>query len=275
MASLEGTNPVAHRPLTRTVTDAVSMLNVIGRYDYRDPYATRGQPDDWGEEIGRGLQGLRIAYSPDLGYARVDRDVAERVRAAAHKLEALGAIVEEVDPGFESPIDIFNKLWFTASLAVYDEMGERNRQLLDPGMVADARRAEQWSALELFRALRGRALLTQQLEYFNQQYHLVMTPTVAISPFELLHNVPPGRDMRDWEEWAPFSYPFNLSQQPAASVPVASPTLACPSVSSWRGGSTTTLACCVSPMPSWRPTRLAIPPCLIRIRVARPGVCRI
>lgn len=206
-------------PLTRKATDAVSMLNVIGRYDYRDPYATRGQPDDWGEEVGQGLQGLRIAYSPDLGYARMDSQVAERVRAAAHKLETLGAVVVEVDPGFESPLDIFNTLWFTASLAVYTEMDERNRELLDPGMVADAKRAEHWSALDMFRALRGRAHLTQQLEYFNQQYHLVMTPSVAIPPFELLHNVPPDSDMRDWEEWAPFSYPFNLSQQPAASVP--------------------------------------------------------
>jgi aspartyl-tRNA(Asn)/glutamyl-tRNA(Gln) amidotransferase subunit A len=206
-------------PLTRTVSDAALMLNVIGRYDYRDPYALRGQPESWGEELGSGVQGMRIAFSPTLGYARVDPAVAECVREAAKRLESLGAEVEEVDPGFESPIRIFNTLWFTASLAVYREHSERQRRLLDSGLVADAKRAEQLTALDMFYALRDRARLTESLEHFNQRYHLVMTPSVAVRPFALNHDVPPGSGMRDWEEWAPFSYPFNLSQQPASSVP--------------------------------------------------------
>ena len=206
-------------PLTRSVRDAVRMLNVIGRYDYRDPYATRGQPDDWGMDLGKDLRGLRIAYSPDLGYADVDRQIAERVREAAHKLEALGAEIVEVHPGFASPIDIFRRLWFTASLELWSQYDEEQRKLLDPGLVANAHCAEEWSAVDLFRAQADRARLTMQLEHFNQDYHLLMTPTVPIEPFEANHEVPPGSGMQDWEEWAPFSYPFNLSQQPAASVP--------------------------------------------------------
>ncbi|MFW3614451.1 amidase [Billgrantia antri] len=206
-------------PLTRTVPDAARMLNVMGRYDYRDPYALRGQPQDWGEELGEGVEGMRIAFSPTLGYARVEPEVIECVRRAARRLEELGAEVEEVDPGFESPIRIFNTLWFTASLAVYREHGERQRRLLDPGLVADAKRSERLSALDMFYALKERARLTERLEHFNQRYHLVMTPSVAVRPFPLNRDVPPDAGMRDWEEWAPFSYPFNLSQQPAASVP--------------------------------------------------------
>jgi aspartyl-tRNA(Asn)/glutamyl-tRNA(Gln) amidotransferase subunit A len=206
-------------PLTRSVEDAVRMLNVIGRYDYRDPYATRGQPADWGADLDQDLRGLRIAYSPTLGYAEVDEQVAARVREAARNLEQLGAEVEEVHPGFESPIDIFQKLWFTASLDFWSKCSEKQRQQLDPGLVANARTAEQWSALDLFQTLGRRANFTECLERFNQKYHLLMTPTVPIEPFEAGHEVPPGRGMRDWEEWAPFSYPFNLSQQPAASVP--------------------------------------------------------
>ena len=64
-----------------------------------------------------------------------------------------------------------------------------------------------------------RADLTAKLEHFNQNYHLLMTPSLPVQPFEINQEVPPGSNMRDWEEWAPFSYPFNLSQQPAASVP--------------------------------------------------------
>ncbi|SHE42157.1 aspartyl-tRNA(Asn)/glutamyl-tRNA(Gln) amidotransferase subunit A [Modicisalibacter ilicicola DSM 19980] len=206
-------------PLTRSVRDAARMLNVIGRYDYRDPYATRGQPEDWGVDLDNDLRGLRIAYSPDLGYAKVDSQIAERVREAARKLEALGAEIVEIDPGFESPIKTFQTLWFTASLELWSQCSEEQRQRLDPGLVANARHAENWLAVDLFRALADRARLTQQLEHFNQEYHLLMTPSVPLEPFEVNHEVPPGSDMRDWEEWAPFSYPFNLSQQPAASVP--------------------------------------------------------
>ncbi|SFU40713.1 amidase [Halomonas korlensis] len=206
-------------PLTRNVRDAAHMLNVIGRYDFRDPYAIRGQPDDWGSNLANRLDGLRIAYSPDLGYARVDEQVTRRVRQAAETLQSLGAVVEEVNPGFASPVETFKTMWFTASLELWLQCSERERELLDPGLVANAKRAEALSAVDYFRALADRARLTERLEHFNQDYHLLMTPTVPIEPFAAHHEVPPESDMQDWEEWAPFSYPFNLSQQPAASVP--------------------------------------------------------
>src|SRR5699024_379716 len=206
-------------PITRNVRDAVRMLNVIGRYDYRDAYAVRGQPDDWGADLDQDLHGLRIAYSPTLGYADVQPQVAERVADAARGLEALGAEIVEIHPGFESPLDIFRKTWFTASLDVWEQCDEKGRQMLDAGLVDNAMTARNWSALDMFRALANGARLTERLEHFNQDYHLLMTPTVSIEPFAINHEVPPGSGMTDWEEWAQFSYPFNISQQPAASVP--------------------------------------------------------
>ncbi|RJS93271.1 amidase [Salinisphaera sp. Q1T1-3] len=206
-------------PIVRHPRDAARMLNVIGRYDYRDPYAVHGQPDDWGVDLDCDLRGLRIAYSADLGYASVNDEIATRVREAATNLEKLGAEVIEVHPGFESPIDIFRRLWFTASLEVYSQCDERGKALLDPGLVDDARKAEHWQAIDLFRAYADRADLTAKLEHFNQEYHLLMTPSVPIEPFEINHEVPPGVGMHDWEEWAQFSYPLNLANQPAASIP--------------------------------------------------------
>lgn len=206
-------------PITRTVEDAVLMLNVIGRYDQVDPYAQRGQPTDWGEELGRGLHGLRIAWSPDLGCASVDADVAARVRQAAERMAALGADVVEIHPGFDSPIKIFQTIWFTASLDLYRRCDADQRECLDPGLVDNALRAEAWDAVDYFRAQTKGAEFTRYLERFNQDYHLLMTPTVTIPPFEAGQEVPPGSGMTDWTEWSPFTYPFNLSQQPAASVP--------------------------------------------------------
>ncbi|GGB22326.1 amidase [Allosediminivita pacifica] len=206
-------------PLTRTVEDAVMMLNVIGRYDHVDPYATRGTPEDWGVDLGKGLDGLRIAFAPGLGGAEADPEVLVLVERAADRLRALGAEVVETSPEIESPIDIFQKIWFTASLDFYDGCTNDECEKLDPGLVDNAMRARECSALDLYRALARRAELTQTLEAFNQNYHLLMTPSVAVPPFAANRNVPEGSGMTDWTEWSPFSYPFNLSQQPAASVP--------------------------------------------------------
>lgn len=206
-------------PITRTVDDSVRMLNIIGRYDFNDPYAVHGQPDDWGWEIGDDLSDLRIAYSPTLGYADVNPEIAERVREAAANLEALGAEIVEVDPGFESPLWIFERIWFTASQALCNALPADKYALLDPGLRENARNAEELTALDLFQATAAQSRLIRSLEQFNRDYHLIMTPSVAIEPFDPSDQVPQGRDMRDWEEWTPFSYPFNLTEQPAASIP--------------------------------------------------------
>ncbi len=206
-------------PITRTVEDAARMLDVIGRYDHRDPYATRGQPEDWLAGLGGGVSDLRIAFAPTLFGAEVDPDVAARVAGAARAFEALGAEVVEIAPDIASPLEAYQRIWFTASCDLCESLSEEDRRKLDPGLVANARRAEDWRAVDFFRALTARAELTQALEEFNQEYHLLLTPTVPIQPFEANHDVPPGSGLTDWTEWSPFTYPFNLSQQPAASIP--------------------------------------------------------
>ena len=93
---------VAHvGPMTRSVADAALMLNVLAQPDARDWHALPYDPRDWRMGLEDGVQDLRIAYSPDLGYARVDPEVAAIVRKAVAVFEELGARVEEKNPGFE------------------------------------------------------------------------------------------------------------------------------------------------------------------------------
>jgi aspartyl-tRNA(Asn)/glutamyl-tRNA(Gln) amidotransferase subunit A len=206
-------------PITRTVEDAARMLNHIGRYDSHDPYAVEGQPDDWGAELDRPLDGLRVAYSPDLGFAEVDPEVAELVRAAVRQMEALGAHVTEATPRIQSPLQTYQTIWHTASRDAWALCDESERELLDPGLVKEAHRASELSALDYFRAESARAELSRELEQMVREHDLLLTPSVAIQPFAIGHETPPGSGLEDWESWASFSYPFNLGQQPAASVP--------------------------------------------------------
>src|SRR6266853_590110 len=107
---------VAHvGPMTRSVTDAALMLNVLALPDARDWHALPFDPRDWRTGLEHGVRDLRIAYSPDLGYASVDPEVAAIVRKALDVFTDLGAKVEAKNPGFEDPDAIFRVHWFSGA----------------------------------------------------------------------------------------------------------------------------------------------------------------
>jgi aspartyl-tRNA(Asn)/glutamyl-tRNA(Gln) amidotransferase subunit A len=134
-------------------------------------------------------------------------------------MEALGAHVTEATPRIQSPLQTYQTIWHTASRDAWALCDESERELLDPGLVKEAHRASELSALDYFRAESARAELSRELEQMVREHDLLLTPSVAIQPFAIGHETPPGSGLEDWESWASFSYPFNLGQQPAASVP--------------------------------------------------------
>src|SRR5690348_3104138 len=79
---------VAHiGPMTRNVTDAALMLNVIAQPDARDWHGLQYDARDWRMGLDGGIADLRVAYSPNLGYAKVDPEVAALVKKAASVFE--------------------------------------------------------------------------------------------------------------------------------------------------------------------------------------------
>ena len=128
-------------PITRTVEDAVMMLNVIGRYDLPRSLRRARHARGLGPRRRRRAERAQDRLRADLGYVEVDPEVAARVREAAEKFEALGAeIVETQPPDFDCPIDAFKKIWWTASRDVYLKLSEADREKLDPGLVDNATR---------------------------------------------------------------------------------------------------------------------------------------
>ena len=206
-------------PMTRTVEDAALMLSVIAGWDARDPYALPPAKRDYRGGLDGGVKGLRVAYSPTLGYAKVDPEVARLVEAAVRALEALGAHVEQADPGFASPRDAFWALWCAGCAKVAAGMDAAQRAELDAGLQVAAERGARLSAVDLISAEGERALLMQKTNAFLARYDVLLTPTVAMPA------LPVGQDLNDpkseeiWIDWTPFSYPFNMSRQPAASIP--------------------------------------------------------
>lgn len=205
-------------PMTRTVADAALLMNVLAEPDPRDGTLP---PDgtDYLAALDQGIAGLRIAYSADLGYIRVDPAVAAAVERAAHAFEALGARVEAVDPGFDDPAEPFARLFFGGAANALRSVGPEQRARMDAGLVESAEAAAGLSMLDYLEGQNARTALMEHMAEFHRHYDLLLTPTLPIPAFEAGREVPVGWPQRRWPSWTPFTFPFNMTGQPAVSVP--------------------------------------------------------
>lgn len=207
-------------PHARSVEDLALMLTVMSRPDARDWTSLPYDPRDYRADLSAGVRGLRIAFSPDLGYVKnVDPEVAAAVRLAAQSFVALGAHVDEMAPGFTNPEEITTKFWFVGSLTLINSMEPEQVALTDPALRWQADQGRAVSVMELQNLARRRSDLGSHMRQFHQRYDLLLTPGVSVPAFE-------AKAPDQWElgldsflGWTPFSYPFNLTQQPAAVVP--------------------------------------------------------
>ena len=206
-------------PITRSVADAALMLDILTGFDPRDWSALPSPAVSFRDGLDGGVRGLRIAFSPDLGYVHNDPQVDAAVRAAAAVLADAGAHVEQVDPGFADPVDAFHVLWFAGAASVLRAYGADAVERVDPGLRRSVERAVGFSAADYLDATAVRVDLGVRMGRFHQTYDLLLTPTLPITAFAKGLNVPPGWHSADWTSWTPYTYPFNMTQQPAASVP--------------------------------------------------------
>jgi aspartyl-tRNA(Asn)/glutamyl-tRNA(Gln) amidotransferase subunit A len=206
-------------PHTMSVGDAALMTNVLKQPDPRDWTSMPPDPTDYLTGLDDGIAGLRVAYSPTLGYATVDADVAAAVDLAVRDLEAAGATVDAVDPGFDDPLEITTGLWFTGAWTLWNTLSPEQHAVTDPDFAAEAELGARLSALDVQRLALRRGDLGSLMRQFMQRYDLLVTPSVAVPAFDA---VPAGTRPMTPETmlgWTPFSYPFNLTQQPAITIP--------------------------------------------------------
>lgn len=210
------TNP---GPMARTVADTALLLDVVSGYDPRDWAALPPTTRPYSSALGNGVLGLRIALSPTLGYAEVDPDVADAVQTAAGVFRDLGAEVEFADPGFADCVRAFHVLWFSAMAKTVERLTPRERDLMEPALQEIVTQGQRCSALDYLTATSTRMAMGATMGAFHDRYDLLLTPTVPITPFVAGEEVPIGWHSQRWTSWTPFTYPFNMTQQPAASMP--------------------------------------------------------
>ena len=205
--------------LVRTFTDAAVMMNVIAHPDVRDWYALSGDKQDYTFDLDKGVAGLRIAYSLNFGYADVEPEVAALVKAAVDIFAKLDAVVEEVDPGFANPRSIFQTFWQTGAAKLLRGFSPEQQAVIEEGLLSIAKEGDRITLAEYLSAQDAREALGRQMQRFHENYDLLITPTLPTVAFPVGQNRPQSSIENPQRDWAPFTYPFNLTQQPAASVP--------------------------------------------------------
>lgn len=209
-------------PITRTVADAALMLSVMAGPEEWDRTSLEGAPADYVGRLADGVKGLRVAWSPDLGGLRVDPDVAAVAAKAAQAFGELGCVVEEVkDPGFAETGDLARGMWNAHFAGNYGPYLGQWRDRMDPGLVAAMEDGLRYTAAQ-YVEMRGRKLAAwDTVRPLFERYALLLTPTVSVAPFAVgrLNPAHWPQHAWDWLGWASFSYPFNFTGQPAASVP--------------------------------------------------------
>ncbi|MBW3634308.1 MAG: amidase [Chloroflexi bacterium] len=207
-------------PMTRTVGDAALMLDAMAGADPRDRLSwSSGIAYEHG--LQRGVQGLRVAWSPTLGYAHVSHDVRESTKQAVMVFQELGCDIEQVDPGLPDPANILDVIWSSAMAGYFTGRLDDVRDRLDPGLLVVIDRAASLSAADLASALQRRNGYYSGMREFMERFDLLLTPTLPVTAFTAGMDEPDGwrRSTLAPLDWTPFTFPFNLTGQPAASVP--------------------------------------------------------
>ncbi|HEX7811726.1 MAG TPA: amidase [Burkholderiales bacterium] len=208
-------------PITRTVADAALMLQAMAGPDDRDMTSLEAPPEDFPGKLDKGIAGLRVGFSPDLGYLKVDKEVAEPVKAAALVFEDLGCTVEEVNPGWGDPTAMEHCLFSVTIAAMWGDFVEPWGKSMDPGLVAIIEHGKTYGALDYCKASAQRLAYYDKVRTFFERYDLLLTPTLSVAAFPAERLIPEHWEQHpwDWLRWAGFSFPFNLTWLPAATCP--------------------------------------------------------
>ncbi|KAB1069596.1 amidase family protein [Methylobacterium soli] len=205
--------------LARSVADAALLTTAVAGHDPRDPSAVAGPVPDLLGAAQASVAGLRVAWSATLGYARPDPEIVEIARASAMALADQGAIVEAVETVFESdPGDLWTAEFYAGVGTRLRTVLERQRDLLDPAVadVLDAALAQEMRAY--YESVFRRYALRDEMSRFFARYDVLLSPTVPVTSLEAGRNLPERLSDRSLVTWVFYTYPFNLTGQPAASV---------------------------------------------------------
>lgn len=207
-------------PLARTVRDAALLLGVVSGHDRRDAFGVDGPVPDYLGACDRPARGMRVAWSRTLGYAKPDAEVADIAERAARTFTDFGCEVVEVDTVLDrDPVDLWvSEFYAGVGVRLKKQLTEQHA-MLDPAVADVLKDALAQTSEEYYAKVFRRYELREKLRVFFDRFDLLLTPTLPCAAFDVGLNMPPQHADRNIVSWVYYTYPFNLTGQPAASIP--------------------------------------------------------
>lgn len=212
----------ANGPVGRTTADAAYLLSVMAGPDPSDPVSLPDDPAIFAKPLDRDFRGTRIAWTPNLGYLEVAREVVDATVTCVPILRSIGCQVDDAYPEMPGVFET-NKtlrgLIFAYQLA---EMTEAQRGLIKESVRWDASMGEKATAMDVARAETQRAIICKNVAMFLQTYEFLVLPVTQVAPFPVEMEYPTeinGKQMQSYLEWMEIVYAFTLTGLPAISVP--------------------------------------------------------
>jgi Asp-tRNA(Asn)/Glu-tRNA(Gln) amidotransferase A subunit family amidase len=206
-------------PISRTVRDAALLLGAVSGFDARDPASVSEPVPDFLAACEAPVDGLRVAWSPTLGYARPTPEVVEITEEAVRAIENLGVSVDLVEKVMDDPVELWNAEFFAGAGTRLKDALRDSRELLDPAVADVLDGALETTVADYYGKVFARYALREEVRQFFERYDLLLTPTLPVPAFGAGVNVPPELPDRNVVSWVYYTYPFNLTGNPAASIP--------------------------------------------------------
>ena len=164
---------------------------------------------------------MRVAWSPTLGYASPMSEVVELCEQAAKTLEELGCEVELVDNVMErDPIDMWMSEFYAGVGTRLNTVLAERPELLDPAVAEVLGGALDRTLEEYWTQVFSRYRFREEMRQFMEKYDLLVSPVLPVPAFDVGLNLPPQMPDANVISWVSYTYPFNLTGQPGASLPV-------------------------------------------------------
>lgn len=205
-------------PLTRNVQDSCKILKIISGKDFRDPFTVTEIVPIY-ENFIKEKKIYKIAWSPTLGYGKNDRNVEDILLKAVKNLSSLGHEIDTVDKVLDTdPVNLWNAEFYAGVGTRLKGTIESAPNLIDSAVLEVLKIAISQKMNDYYNLVFERYLFREKMRTFFEKYDLLITPTLPCAAFEVGLNVPKNMPEKNIVSWVSYTYPFNLTGQPAASI---------------------------------------------------------
>lgn len=209
-------------PMARTVSDAGYLLSVMAGPDSRDPVSLLDDPGIFAKPLDRDFKGTKIAWTPNLGYLEVSKEIVDATSKALPVLRTLGCDVENAHPEMPEVFDTNRTLRGLMFAYQLSQLSPSQRKQIKESVQWDASQGEKLSAMDIVSAEGKRAKICRNVNKFLEKYEFLVLPVTQVAPFPVEQEYPSeinGKKMNSYLEWMEIVYAITLTGLPAISVP--------------------------------------------------------